>query len=139
MANKIFNGLPAEAYTDRNFWDKERNTVFTNNWVFVGFAHELRNIGDVIPISVAEIPILLIKNTYEKIVAFHNVCSHRCLKLVEKSKNVKRIISCPYHAWSYDLDGNLLNAHHFGGTNNHNPNGFNKKKNGLKIKTMANH
>tara|TARA_B100000029_G_scaffold322777_1_gene315147 strand:+ start:69 stop:1142 length:1074 start_codon:yes stop_codon:yes gene_type:complete len=132
MANKIFNGLPAEAYTDRNFWDKERNTVFTNNWVFIGFAHELKNIGDVIPITVAEMPILLIKKNDEKIAAFHNVCSHRCLKLVDKPKNVKKIISCPYHAWSYDLDGNLLNAPHFGGTNNHNPNGFNKKKNGLK-------
>ena len=132
MVNKIFNGLPSDAYTDKKLWDKERNTVFTNNWVFVGFAHELRNIGDVIPITVAEIPILLVKNTKEKIIAYHNVCSHRCLKLVDKPKNVRKIISCPYHAWSYDLDGNLLSSPHFGGTNNHVPNGFNKKNNGLK-------
>ena len=95
MANKILRGLPSKAYTDKDFWNKECNTVFVNNWVFAGFAHELKNIGDVIPITVAEMPILLIKKNDEKIAAFHNVCSHRCLKLVDKPKNVKKIISCP--------------------------------------------
>ena len=132
MANKILKGLPSKAYTENNFWKKECKSVFANNWVFVGFAHELKNIGDVIPITVAEQPILLLKNTKENIVAYHNVCSHRCLVLVDQPKNVKKIISCPYHAWSYDLDGNLLASPHFGGTNNHTPNGFDKKKNGLR-------
>tara|TARA_Y100001970_G_C14129259_1_gene800721 strand:+ start:74 stop:1138 length:1065 start_codon:yes stop_codon:yes gene_type:complete len=132
MANKILNGLPAKAYTDKDFWDRECKNVFANNWVFVGFAHELKNIGDVIPIKVAEQPILLVKNTKQKIVAYHNVCSHRCLILVDERRNFKKIINCPYHAWSYDLDGNLINSPHFGGTNNHVPKGFDKKKNGLK-------
>ena len=63
MANKILRGLPSEAYTDKDFWNKECNTVFVNNWVFAGFAHELKNIGDVVPIKVADQPILLLKNT----------------------------------------------------------------------------
>ena len=67
MANKILRGLPSEAYTDKNFWDKECNTVFVNNWVFAGFAHELKNIGDVVPIKVADQPILLLKNTKKEI------------------------------------------------------------------------
>ena len=132
MANKILKGLPSKAYTDNKYWVKECERVFSNNWVFAGFAHELKNIGDVVPITVAGMPILILKNKEEKIVAFHNVCSHRCLKLVEKPKNIKNIISCPYHAWSYDLDGNLIASPHFGGTNNHAPNGFNKKNNGLR-------
>ena len=132
MTNHISTGLPAKAYTDEIFWKKECDTIFTNNWVFAGFAHELKNSGDVLPIKIADKPILLVKNIKGKIVAYHNVCSHRCLILVDKPKNVKKIINCPYHAWSYDLDGNLLNAPHFGGTNNHTPKGFNKKKNGLK-------
>ncbi len=132
MANKIFNGLPSKAYTEKKYWEKECKSVFVNNWVFVGFAHELKNNGDVIPITVAEQPILIVKNSKGDIVAYHNVCSHRCLILVDKPKNVKKIISCPYHAWSYDLDGNLLASPHFGGTNKHTPNGFNKKNNGLR-------
>ena len=69
MANKILKGLPSKAYTQNEFWEQECKSVFANNWVFVGFAHELKNIGDVIPITVAEQPILILKNTKEKIVA----------------------------------------------------------------------
>jgi choline monooxygenase len=83
----IANGLPAMAYTDEEFWIKECETVFADNWVFVGFAHELKNLGDVLPISVAGKPILLVKNRNGNIVAFHNVCRHRCLKLVDRPKN----------------------------------------------------
>ena len=131
-SKKIFNGLSSAAYTDNKFWLKEAKTVFADNWVFVGYKHELKTIGDVIPINVSEQPVLLVKNTKEEILAFHNVCSHRCLKLVDRSKNLKKIISCPYHAWAYDLDGNLIASPHFGGTNNHKPKNFNSKKHGLK-------
>ena len=128
----IANGLPAMAYTDEEFWIKECETVFTDNWVFVGFVHELKNLGDVLPISVAGKPILLVKNRNGKIVAFHNVCRHRCLKLVDLNKNVGKMIRCPYHAWAYDLDGKLLASPHFGGTNQHQPKEFNSNDFGLK-------
>ena len=62
MPNKIFKGLPAKAYTDKDFWQKESDTVFTNSWVFVGFVHELINIGDALPITIANQPILILKN-----------------------------------------------------------------------------
>jgi len=57
-----------------------------DGWLFVGFVHEFLNSGDVIPISIAGKPILLVKNNKDKITAFHNVCSHRCLKLFDKKK-----------------------------------------------------
>ena len=129
---KIFKGLPSEAYTDNDFWIKEGKTVFSDNWMFVGFVHELNSVGDAITLTVANQPILILKNSENKIVAFHNVCSHRCLKLVDKNKNLGKFISCPYHAWIYDLSGNLIRAPHFGGTNNHEPKGFKTKNNGLK-------
>ena len=83
--NTIF-GLPAKSYTDQEFWEKECNTVLADGWLFVGFVHEFKEIGDVIPLFIAGKPILLIKNNNNKITAFHNVCSHRCLKLVDKKK-----------------------------------------------------
>ena len=132
MPNQIFNGLPSIAYNNKDFWDKESNTVFSNSWVFVGFTHELKNIGDALPITVSDQPILLLKNSKGEILAFHNVCSHRCLKLVDQRKNIGKTINCPYHAWCYDLEGNLLASPHFGGTNNHKPKGFDTKKNGLR-------
>ena len=129
--NTIF-GLPAKSYTDQEFWEKECNTVLNNGWLFVGFAHELKIPGDVIPLLIAGKPILLVKNNKKKITAFHNVCSHRCLKLVDVKKNAGKILRCPYHSWSYDLEGNLKAAPHVGGTNQHKPKGFNFLDHGLK-------
>jgi len=129
--NTIF-GLPAESYTDEKFWKKECSTVLSNDWLFVGFVHELKNPGDVIPIFIAGKPVLLVKNNNNQITAFHNVCSHRCLKLIDEKKNVGKVIRCPYHAWSYDLEGKLKAAPHIGGANHHKPKGFNFLDHGLK-------
>ena len=101
--SKIFKGLPSEAYTDNDFWIKEGKTVFSDSWMFVGFVHELNSVGDAITLTVANQPILILKNSENKIVAFHNVCSHRCLKLVDKNRNLGKFISCPYHAWILSL------------------------------------
>ena len=94
----LANGLPSVAYTDEEFWEMECDTVLAENWVFVGFVHEFKKLGDVLPVSVAGKPILLVKNIKGEIVSFHNVCRHRCLKLVDKPKNVGKLIRCPYHA-----------------------------------------
>ena len=129
--NTIF-GLPAKTYTDHEFWKKECNTVLADGWLFVGFVHELLKAGDVVPIFIANKPILLAKNNNNEINAFHNVCSHRCLKLVDEKKNVGKAIRCPYHFWTYDLEGKLKAAPHIGGTNQHKPKGFNFSNHGLK-------
>ena len=129
--NTIF-GLPAKSYTDNEFWEKECNTVLSNGWLFVAFAHEFPKTGDVLPIFIAGKPILLVKNQNNKITAFHNVCSHRCLKLVNEKKNVGKLIRCPYHTWSYDLQGKLIAAPHIGGINKHKPKGFKFLEHGLK-------
>lgn len=134
------HGLPASAYTDPEFWRVECETIFTQHWIFVGFAHSLANPGDVIPITVANQPLILIKNKAGEIAAFHNVCRHRCLKLVESPKNVGNLLCCPYHAWSYHLDGRLNNAPFFGGKDKHYPPGFNAADHGLKpVKTAVWH
>ncbi len=78
------HGLPAVAYNDSDFWEIEGQTIFTQNWVFVGFAHSLEKPGDALPVTIADQPIVLIKNSNNEINAFHNVCRHRCLKLVDE-------------------------------------------------------
>ena len=122
--NTIF-GLPAKSYTDNEFWDKECETALADGWLFIAFAHEFKKVGDVVPVYIAGKPILLVKNEDNKITAFHNVCSHRCLKLVDEKKNIGKLIRCPYHSWTYDLQGSLKAAPHIGGTNVHKPKGFN--------------
>ena len=129
--NTIF-GLPSKSYTDQEFWEKECDTVLTEGWLFVGFVHEFLKSGDAIPSFIAGKPILLVKNNNKDITAFHNVCSHRCLKLVDEKKNVGKIIRCPYHSWTYNLEGKLIAAPHIGGINKHKPKGFKFLEHGLK-------
>ena len=94
-SNKSIHGLPAKSYTDQQFWENECNTVLANGWLFIGFVHEFLKPGDVIPISIAGQPILLIKNNKDEITAFHNVCSHRCLKLVNEKKTLEKSFNAP--------------------------------------------
>ena len=124
-------GLPAGAYKDDEFWKAECETIFDKTWVFAGFAHELTQPGDAVPVTVAAKPLMLIRNAKNEISCFHNVCRHRCLTLVEEPKNVGKLIRCPYHAWAYDLDGSLRASPHFGGTDKHDTEGFDRKASGL--------
>ncbi len=133
---KLKHGLPSSAYTSADFFRTECDTVFTDNWVFVGFAHELNEPGDARPVTVAGQPVVLIKNSEGKISAFHNACSHRCLKLVDEPINVGQMLSCPYHAWTYSLDGDLCATPFFGGKE-HQPEGFDMSNHNLKSIKIA--
>lgn len=126
------HGLPSHAYTDERFWKAECDTVLAENWVCVGFAHGLSEVGDATPVTVAGQPVLLVRNRRGEIAAFHNVCRHRCLTLVDQPKNVGKLIRCPYHAWAYDLDGELRASPHFGGADLHRLEGFDPAEHGLR-------
>lgn len=128
----IPTGLPSTAYTSEDFFALENAKLFHDSWVFVGFAHELGKPGDAVPVSVAGRPLLLVKNDAGEINAFHNVCRHRCLKLVDEPGNVGRVLRCPYHSWTYSLDGELKLTPYFGGREPRQiPEGFDRKLRGL--------
>lgn len=126
-------GLPPHAYTSEEFWKVEKKTIFTDSWVLVGFAHEMAKPGDVLPVTVGDNPVVLVRNRDNSIKAFHNVCRHRCLKMVDSPKNVGRTLKCPYHAWAYGLDGELRTTPYFGGEDPQSvPEGFDPKAHSLK-------
>lgn len=129
--NSVQHGLPGAAYTSDAFLQLEQNHLFNKHWVFVGFAHELAAKGAAVPIEVAGLPLFLIRNQQDEITAFHNVCRHRNLKLIDKPGNCGKLIRCPYHSWSYDLCGALKNAPYFGGEIRQLPSGFNFEDHGL--------
>jgi len=108
-------GLPSAAYTSDEFHQLENSQLFSKNWVFVGFAHQILKSGDAFPVIVADQPVLIIRNKDDEITGFHNVCRHRNLQLVDKPSNCGRMIRCPYHSWTYDLAGQLRGTPYFGG------------------------
>lgn len=127
----VLRGMPGEAYTCEKFFKEEQKYVFQNNWVLAGFVHELKEPGTAIPTEVGGQPILLLTNDKGEIGAFHNVCRHRGLILVTEKTKVEQSITCPYHAWSYDTDGALESAPHFGGFRKQEIPGFKKCDFGL--------
>ena len=118
-------GLSAEAYTRSSYLAQERQTVFSQYWVCVGLASDVPNPGDVYPVEVAGMPIVLVRDGHRqdqssdrvqgRLRAFHNVCRHRGLQLVNQACNVQGKLRCPYHSWAYKLDGTLKSTPHFGG------------------------
>ena len=126
------HGLPNECYTSKDYTLIERKKLFEDKWIVVGVASSIPEIGDVKPIDILGMPILILRNKQNEVKVFHNVCSHRGVKLVSKSGKINSLIRCPYHSWSYSLDGKLMATPHIGGMNKHSAEGFDKQKSNLK-------
>ena len=131
-AGPVARGLPAAAYTSEAFFALENEKIFADSWIFSGLSHEMAQPGDVLPVSVAGRPVLLVRGADCEVRAFHNVCRHRCLTLVEEPCNVGPAIQCPYHTWTYKLDGVLHSTPYFGGSDPlSQPAGFDRAQYGL--------
>ena len=111
--------LPNAAYTGTEFLELENARLFARTWMLAGFTHEIPNPGDVRPTSVAGQPIILVRGRNGEINAFHNVCRHRGSRLVAEPCQGRKTMVCPYHAWTYGLDGRLVTRPHFYGPGAH--------------------
>ena len=100
--------LPAVAYTSIDVLAQERERLFRPGWAWAGFQHWLPEPGMAVPTTVAGMPLLLIRTLTGELRVFHNVCRHRGLQLCDEASTGR--LRCPYHAWTYDLDGRLLSA-----------------------------
>ncbi len=101
--------LKAEAYTDEKWMEIERNAVFKRSWQWVCHAEKLRDPGSYITIEVAGAPICIVRDSEGALRAFYNVCKHRAHELLQGEGRTNKIL-CPYHAWVYDLTGQLRRA-----------------------------
>lgn len=102
-------GLPAHYYTDPVIFEHEMEAIFAHTWVMVGHESQVRDPGQVITATVGDESVV-VANQGGDIVAFYNVCQHRGHELVLQDATTVDAITCPYHAWVYDLGGTLLNA-----------------------------
>ena len=126
------NGLPNECYTSDDYLAYEKEKVFFNKWTVIGVGSSVPNPGDAKPYNLLGIPLIIIRDKNMKIRVFHNVCSHRGFKILNKICTLKNVIICPYHSWSYDFEGNLIATPHIGGFNIHQSDKFDKTKSNLK-------
>jgi len=103
--------LHANCYTDEKYLEVERHAIFQKTWQWACHEEKLREAGDYYVTDIAGQSILLLRNTAGKLRAFYNVCQHRAHELLQGEGKTKMIV-CPYHSWSYDLDGELRAARH---------------------------
>lgn len=103
------SGLPGPFYTDETVFAAERRAVFEGGWLFVGRAEQLPEAGDYRALETPAGPVLLLRGEDGTLRAFANICRHRGSLLLEGNGRCRRIV-CPYHAWTYGLDGALLAA-----------------------------
>jgi len=101
--------MPSEVYTSEDFLKHELSDIFSKDWFCVGRASALANPGDYVTQELAGQPIAVIRDNDGTLRAMSNVCLHRMSTLLEGRGN-KRSIVCPYHAWTYNLDGRLRGA-----------------------------
>ncbi|WP_458210180.1 aromatic ring-hydroxylating oxygenase subunit alpha [Haladaptatus sp. NG-SE-30] len=108
------NALPAKYFTDPEVWEMEKEKVFSRYWVYAGHANSIEQPGDFFTHTVGDKQVIVVRDHDDSVRAFFNVCAHRGSKMVDDTPmtdpgNARRI-QCPYHLWTYDLDGTLSNT-----------------------------
>jgi Rieske 2Fe-2S family protein len=113
--------LPQGYFISPEIFAKEQDKIFSNRWLLVGHQSEIARPGDYFTVEIAGESLIVIRSSSpdnndgaksSTIRAFYNVCRHRGTRLCEEKRGHTRVIQCPYHAWTYALDGRLLGAPH---------------------------
>ena len=101
--------LRAEAYTERRWADADVAGILARSWQWICHVERLRDPGSYVSATVAGMPVAVVRGRDGELRAFYNVCKHRAHELLSGSGTTRNIV-CPYHAWTYGLDGNLKAA-----------------------------
>lgn len=101
---------PPGIYTSNEFAELERQRLFAAGWHCVGRVDDVPSEGDYVTFDIADSPVFAVRGADQTIRAFSNICLHRLMKLLDGSGNCRRGIVCPYHAWTYDISGQLRGA-----------------------------
>lgn len=100
--------LSREAYTSRAWFERERRDLFGSSWACAGAAVDLSAPGDYATVAAGDRPLVVLRDEEGTLRAFHNLCRHRGTELLEGAGSLDRPrIVCPYHRWTYGLDGAL--------------------------------
>jgi Rieske 2Fe-2S family protein len=116
--------LDQRFYTDPEIYQLELDRIVTRNWILAGHASQIPDAGDYLVFSLANESAIIVRGKDGRIRAFANVCRHRGSLVCLENRGNKRKFECPYHGWTYDLDGKLIAARSMQGS-------FDKEEYGL--------
>jgi carnitine monooxygenase subunit len=101
--------LDASFYTDPRVFERDKQQILFRTWQYAGHVSQVEKPGDYFAFSVCDQNLFTLRGSDGVVRSFFNVCMHRAHPLVADSGN-KRVLVCPYHAWTYELDGRLRKA-----------------------------
>ena len=104
--------LPATAYRDPALFERERREIFAREWLLFGRSEQLPNPGDFLADTIIGYPVIVVRQADGTLRGFHNVCRHRAAMLTQETTGSLPggMIRCPYHSWTYELNGCLNRA-----------------------------
>jgi Rieske 2Fe-2S family protein len=109
-ARRPGHALPQGLYLDPNSLAFDMTAIFGESWLLAGFEAEVRAPGDYLSMMVGHWPILIVRGRDDEIRGFHNSCRHRGSVVCPPGNGSAARLTCPYHRWTYDLNGKLLAA-----------------------------
>ena len=118
--------IPAPWYFDPRIAELERASVFSSTWQVVGRADQVRENGQFFTADLASEPLVMARGEDGQLRAFYNVCRHHAAAVVTEAQGCAKQFRCPYHGWTYGIDGTLKGMVEFDGVCN-----FDRAKNGL--------
>jgi Rieske 2Fe-2S family protein len=113
-ARKPGYSLDQPFYIDPDYYQQDLEQIWYRDWLFIGHDCELPKPGSYITAQVGAYPVVIVRDTKGNINAFHNSCRHRGSRVCSKEKGTAAKLVCPYHQWTYELDGKLLFARQMG-------------------------
>ncbi|BAP44887.1 aromatic ring-hydroxylating dioxygenase subunit alpha [Pseudomonas sp. 21LCFQ010] len=111
---KAQHALPGAVYNDPAVYEQDLEQIWHREWIFAGHTFELEKPGQYLTLQIGNYPIVVIRGKDGEIRAFHNACRHRGSKVCTEAKGKVAKMVCPYHKWTFELDGKLLYAGHMG-------------------------
>lgn len=118
--------IPAPWYTDAGLAELERERVFGRVWLVAGRAGQVERAGQFFTMEIAGEPLVVVRGADGVLRGFFNVCRHHAAAVATAEEGVVQLFRCPYHGWTYGLDGSLKGTPDFGGVCD-----FDRRKNGL--------
>src|SRR2546429_9832488 len=118
--------IPAPWYTDERLFELEKQTIFSRSWQFAARIDQLIKAGDYVTGEVAGEPIVAVRGGDNKLRAFFNVCRHHAAAVMTERAGHANQMRCPYHGWTYSLEGELKGTPDFSGVCD-----FDRANNGL--------
>jgi choline monooxygenase len=118
--------IPSSWYTDERVFELEKQAVFSRSWQLAARFDQLREPGDYVTTEIAAEPIVIVRGTDGELRGFFNVCRHHAAAVMTEAEGRATQMRCPYHGWTYSLEGELKGTPDFSGVCN-----FDRADNGL--------